>query len=340
MICDLTYLLSATLPLTTHSYDLAQIHDSDPNTYISINLRQTKGRGSGYTCSIHKRSGIPDGPWTAIPCDSALARQCLCTLFNVDNDVNTCFYSPVEDYFGKRAKESEDRSGVPSVKEFFQELAFWLFDKFYDKYKRDEDLKNRLLTILGYLKDPAQLHKLWEGQKFEYQDINNVDEPFDICRRFECLYSIYDERGRIRSTFNWSTEDLYAQKKRMVAAIDIISKAFERDVEHHSRDETSNWFDREDDIKAFKKWLKLQRDILSCDDDDDLTQLVTEFKRQAQATIDEIDTKREDATRKRQRDGTTHPAVAHERESIADSNHNQPPDYVTYMDTTFVSCFC
>jgi len=254
-------------------------------------------------------------------------------LYDADTDANMCRRNQLEDYLGKRERESERVSDVPSVKEFFQELAFWLFNKYYDEYKTDEDINNRLRTILGYLEDPTQLHKLWDGEKFEYQGINCAKEELDVRQQFECLNCLYDENGGIRSTFYLS----YGQKKKMIAAIDAISMAFERDVKHHSSARSRTWVDREDDVKAFKKWLKLQRDILSCENDDDLTltQLVMEFKRQVQATIDEINTEIEDATRRRQQDDTTHPAVAHVQECI--TRGNPPPNYEKYMKDTIVS---
>jgi len=252
-------------------------------------------------------------------------------LFNLDNDVNVCFRSPTEDYLGKREKESEV-SDAPSVKEFFQELAFWLFDKLYDKYKKDEDLKNRLRTILGYLEDPAQLHKLWEGDEFEYQDISRDEVLFDIRGQLECLNSIYNEKGHIRSTFyNMYHEDEVSQRKAEIAAIDTILKAFERDVEHHSRDKSSSWVNRDKDVKEFLNWLKLRRDIL-CQNSRAARRSENRFNAQVQESINKIDRKRDDAKTSREQNGTLHPAVAY----IA--NRIQPPDYVTYM-RTIVSCY-
>jgi len=249
-----------------------------------------------------------------------------------------CRRNPLEDYLGKREKETTEVSDVPvpSVKKFFQELAFWLFDKFYEKCNKDEDLKIRLSTILGYLEDPSLLHKLWEGDKFEYQDINCAKESLDIHQQFECLHSLYSEDGHVRSTFGLTGCNYYQQKKRMIAAIDSISMAFKQDVEHHSGAKSHSWVDREDDVEEFMNWLQLQRDILSCPDNDALTQLVTEFKRQVQATIDEISTEKERAKTTREQNGTLHPTVAYAQECIA--SNNLPPDYEEYM-RIIVSCY-
>jgi len=332
MFYKLCFTFVAVLFLTVWSVTtlpLALICDSLPNTYISIISRNIT-RTYESKCQGNRVSGLN----TILQSDSALVRQCLCYLLNEDIDVNMSRRNPLEDYLGKREKEANE--DTPPLKDFIQELALWLFNKFYDEYKTDEDLKDRLRTILGYLEDPTQLHKLWEGEKFEPQGINCTEEELDVRQQFKCLHSLYDKNGHIRSTFDLrGIKDHHQEKKKMIAAIDTISMAFERDVDHHSRDETSSWFDREDDVKAFKKWLKLQRDILSCDNDDDLTQLVMEFKRQVQATIDEINIKKEDATIRRQQDDTTHPAVAHEQE--CNTRGNLPPNYEKYMKDIIVS---
>jgi len=288
-----------------------------------------------YRCFIKEGLGIT-GMETTIPSDSALVRQCLCILYDIDTGANMCRRNPLEDYLGKREKESEGVSDVPSVKEFFQELAFWLFNKYYDKYKEDEVLKDRLRTILGYLEDPTQLHKLWEGDKFEYQDINCAKEQLDVCHLFECLHSVYDENGHIRSTFDLRGVDHHQEKKRMIAAIDAISTAFKRDVEHHSRAGTSSWDNREDDVEEIINWLELQRDMLCCHgrNNGNIRRLQNRFNSQVQVTIDKITEEKVRAKTTREQNDTLHPAVAYAYEHECS---NAPPDYEKYMKDIIVS---
>ena len=325
-------IFAATAPLIITTNILAKVHDSYPDKYSSIIEVE-----NGYACQI-LHTNIPRGMQTAIRCDSALVRQCLCVLFNIDTDANMSRRNPLEDYLGKREKESEEgTSGAPSVKEFFQELAFWLFDKFYDKYKEDEDFKLRFDTVLGYLQDPAQLHKLWEGDdKFEYQGINCAKEELDIRQQFKCLHSLYDKSGRVRSTFGLNSgSDLFGLRKKEITAIDVISKAFKSDFDHHSSVGSPTWVDRENDFEEFMNWLKLQRDILCSQDQNNGA--IRRFNRQVQLTIDKIHTEKEQAKTTHEQNDTLHPVVAYERECIAIDN--SPPDYGMYMKDIIVSLF-
>lgn len=312
----------------------AIIYDQHPTSYSNLDPRM-----DGFAVQIDRDGSLFSGPTTKLKADAAFSQQCIHKLHSIDNHVDFSVRSPVEDYLGKRAKEADGMDNAPSVKTFFGELAFWLFNKYFDACKRDKKFEQHLHSVLRCLQNPSLLGQLWEYDSFVPQDVKCDDNEFHMCNQFKCLHALFDIDGSIRSTFSSRGGfkiGIDQRKKIETASIDAIMKAFPHDVARLSQVEGSSWENRDGDVKAFIEWLKLQRSMLCCDNDDELMRLESEWNRLEASTVAMIDTARQDDARThRQRNGGLHPAIAHADECVT---VNSPvPDYETYMNKIIVS---